>query len=103
MLFAPAAGRVGWQRGSRAMDSSKVLILTQPFEPRRVCGPRRAIVLLYTGRAERVEDTTWVLRSPSVTFPVPSVIRLHRFVRKPPLQTLSFNKRNILKRDGHTC
>ena len=85
------------------MESSKVLILNQTFEALHVCSARRAIVLLYTGRAQRVEDTTWVLRSPSVTFPVPSVIRLHRFVRKPPLQTLSFNKRNILKRDGHTC
>lgn len=103
MLFAPAAGRVGWQRVSRAMDSSKVLILNQTFEALQVCGARRAVVLLYTGRAERVEDTTWVLRSPSVVFPVPSVIRLHRYVRKPPLQTLSFNKKNILKRDGHTC
>jgi 5-methylcytosine-specific restriction endonuclease McrA len=85
------------------MDSSKVLILNQTFEALQVCTARRAIVLLYTGRAERVEDTNRVLRSPSVVVPVPSVIRLHRYVRKPPLQTLSFNKKNILKRDGYTC
>lgn len=85
------------------MDSWKVLILNQTFEPLQVCSARRAVILLFTGKAERVEDTTRVIRSPSTTLTLPSVIRLHHFIRKPIPPTLSFNKKNILKRDAYTC
>jgi 5-methylcytosine-specific restriction endonuclease McrA len=59
------------------------------------------VVLLFVGKAERVEDTAQVMRSPSTVVTVPSVIRLHHFVRQP-VARLSFNK-NILKRDVYTC
>jgi len=86
-----------------SMDSGKVLILNQTFEPLHVCSARRAVILLFTGKAERVEDTSRVIRSPSTALVLPSVIRLHRFVRKPARPTIAFNKKNILKRDAHTC
>lgn len=85
------------------MNSGKVLILNQTFEPLQVCSARRAVVLLFTGKAERVEDTTRVIRSPSTSFLLPSVVRLYHFVRKPVPPTISFNKKNILKRDAFTC
>jgi len=85
------------------MDSAKVLILNQTFEPLQVCSARRAVVLLFAGKAERVEDTSRVIRSPSTILLLPSVIRLHRFVRKPVQPSIAFNKKNILKRDAHTC
>jgi 5-methylcytosine-specific restriction endonuclease McrA len=85
------------------MDSDKVLILNQTFEPLQVCGARKAVILLFTGKAERVEDTPRVLRSPSTAFVIPSVIRLYRFVRKPVHPSISFNKKNILKRDAYIC
>ncbi len=85
------------------MDPGKVLILNQTFEPFQVCSSRRAVILLFTGKAERVEDTARVIRSPSMAFLLPSVIRLHRFVRKPDRPTVAFNKKNILKRDAYTC
>ncbi len=86
-----------------SMDPGKVLILNQTFEPFQVCSARRAVILIFTGKAERVEDTARVLRSPSTAFVLPSVIRLHRFVRKPDRPTVAFNKKNILKRDAYTC
>ncbi|MFQ5658304.1 MAG: HNH endonuclease [Candidatus Methylomirabilales bacterium] len=85
------------------MEPSKVLLLNRSFEPLQVCDVRRAIVLLFTGRAERVEDTADLIRSPSVAMLIPSVIRLQRYVRRFPTNTISFNKKNILKRDGYTC
>jgi 5-methylcytosine-specific restriction endonuclease McrA len=85
------------------MNSWKVLILNQTFEPLQVCSARRAVILLFTGKAERVEDTSRVIRSPSMVLTLPSVIRLHKFIRKPVPPTLSFNKKNILKRDAYTC
>jgi 5-methylcytosine-specific restriction endonuclease McrA len=85
------------------MDAAKVLILNQTFEPLQVCSARRAVILLFTGKAERVEDTSRLIRSPSMALWLPSVIRLHRFVRKPAQPSIAFNKKNILKRDAHTC
>ena len=85
------------------MDAGKVLVLNQTFEALHVCSARRAVILLFTGKAERVEDTARIARSPSVTLVLPSVIRLHRYVRRPVLPTISFNKKNIIKRDAYTC
>jgi 5-methylcytosine-specific restriction endonuclease McrA len=85
------------------MDATKVLILNHSFEPLHVCTARRAVVLLFTGKAERVEDGRHAFRSPSITFIVPLVIRLHHYIRKPLQPTVSFNKKNILKRDAYTC
>ena len=86
-----------------SFDNHKVLILNQTFEPLQVCTARRAVTLIFSGRAERVEDSDLVLRSPSTTMRLPSVIRLQHLVRRPLRSaTISFNKKNILRRDGHT-
>ncbi len=85
------------------MDSDRVLVLNQTFEPLRVCSARRAVVLVFTGKAERIEDSPRLFRSPSTVLVVPAVIRLQSFVRKPVPPSVSFNKKNILKRDAFTC
>lgn len=53
--------------------------------------------------AERVEDSGQVLRAPTTTFPVPSVIRLRRYIRRPYRQRVAFNRKNVFRRDDHTC
>jgi len=85
------------------MESDRVLILNQTFEPLQVCSARRAVVLLFTGKAERVEDGRRLLRSPSVAFVIPLVIRLHRYIVRPARPAIAFTKKNILKRDSYTC
>lgn len=87
----------------RCMDPDRVLILNQTFEPLHVCSARRAVVLLFTGKAERIEDTPKVFHSATRTITLPSVIRLHRYVKRPLQPSVSFNKKNIFKRDGYTC
>ena len=86
-----------------SMNSRKVLVLNQTFEPLQICTARRAVVLLFAGKAERIEDHPQVMRSPTVSICVPSVIRLQHFIRQPAVPMLSFNKKNILKRDAYTC
>lgn len=83
--------------------SGRVLILNAGFEPLHVCSVRRAVALLMFGVAERVEDGAEVLRSPSTVFPVPSVIRLNRYVRGPYRQRVAFNRKNVFRRDDHRC
>lgn len=86
-----------------SLNASRVLILNASYEPLHVCSVKRAVTLLMHEVAERVEDSDWVLRSPSQTFAVPSVIRLMRFIKRPPRHRVAFNRKNVLRRDDHTC
>ena len=85
------------------MDEIAVLVLNQTFEPLQFTNARRAIILLLSGKAEPVEASPRVMRSPSRAFPLPAVIRLGVYIRKPFLDRVAFNKKNILRRDGYTC
>lgn len=80
-----------------------MLILNASYEPLHVCSVKRAVSLLMLEVAERVEDTDRVLRSPSTEFPVPSVIKLKRLIRRPYHQRVAFNRKNVFKRDEHHC
>lgn len=85
------------------LGAARVLILNASYEPLHVCSVRRAVALLMLEVAERVEDAGTVLRSPTALFPVPSVIRLRRYVRGPMRKRVAFNRKNVFKRDDHTC
>src|SRR4030067_3439428 len=81
----------------------QVLVLNQNFEPVSVCSVRRAVVMLYLGKAEIIETADgFVLRSQSTQIPVPSVIRLDFYV-KVPAKRIMLTRKNIIKRDGSRC
>ena len=48
-----------------------VLVLNQNYEPLNVCNVRRAIVLVFDGKAEILETHPAVVSTPSRTFPSP--------------------------------
>lgn len=54
-----------------------VLVLNQNFEPLNVCDTRRAMCLLVVGKADVLLNGRGIIRTPSRTFPRPSVIRLN--------------------------
>src|SRR3989442_15100933 len=85
------------------MDEIAVLVLNYTYEPLHFTNARRAITLLLAGKAEAVEASPRVVRSPSVAFALPAGIRLPIYIRKPLLDRGAFNKKNILRRDGYTC
>ncbi len=85
------------------LGSARVLILNASYEPLHVCSVKRAVTLLMQDLAERVLDGDRVLRSPSLVMRVPSVIRLRRYVRRPQRQRVAFNRKNVFRRDDHTC
>jgi 5-methylcytosine-specific restriction endonuclease McrA len=85
------------------MDEIAVLVLNYSFEPLHFTNAKRAITLLLSGKAVSVEASPRVVRSPSVTFALPAVIRLAVYIRKPFLDRVAFNKKNILRRDGYAC
>ncbi|MCJ7578389.1 MAG: HNH endonuclease [candidate division Zixibacteria bacterium] len=80
-----------------------VLVLNQNYEPLSVCTVKRAIVLVYLGKAEIIEKHDgYMIHSVSLRFPVPSVVRLGFYIKVPNKRIL-LTRKNIIKRDGHRC
>ncbi|GBD24285.1 hypothetical protein HRbin29_01963 [bacterium HR29] len=84
------------------MTGQAVLVLNQNYEPLSVCPVRRAIVLVLRGKAEIVEASREVIRSASRVFPLPSVIRLVNFIRRPRPK-VRLTRREVFERDGWQC
>jgi 5-methylcytosine-specific restriction endonuclease McrA len=81
----------------------RVLLLNASYEPLAVVSARRALRLLFAGKADVVIESAGRFHSPSVTVVVPSVIRLVRYVVVPYGRSAPVNTRNVLARDHHTC
>ncbi len=79
-----------------------VLVLNANFEPINVCNTRRAIGLVFNGKASLVLNGRGEIHTISAAFPRPSIIRLDKMVRRPRL-TVRLTKREILRRDEFTC
>lgn len=84
------------------LDIPRVLVLNAGYEALGLASVKRAVILVMNGTAEVVEESGEYLRTPSRPYPVPSVVRLKRLIRRPPGR-LALNRRNILRRDGYTC
>jgi hypothetical protein len=64
--------------------SQKVLVLNQSYEPMSICDVRKAIILVFAGKAEMVAAyPNQFIRSVSAEFPIPSVVRLMVFIAVP--------------------
>jgi len=84
------------------MTNLPVLVLNQNYEPLNICRARRAIVLLYQGKAEMLEDGSGFIHSVSSLFSLPSVIRLAYMIKRPrPERKLT--RLEIFNRDQYTC
>ncbi len=85
------------------MKNKKVLVLNASYEPLSTCNLKRAICLMYLGKADLVKPFDGlIVRSEKLQFPMPSVVRLISFV-KVPFRPIPLSKKNIFKRDQFTC
>jgi 5-methylcytosine-specific restriction endonuclease McrA len=83
--------------------NQKVLVLNQSYEPMSICDVRKAIILIFGGKAELVATyPDQFVRSVSLHFPMPSVVRLMVFIAVP-YKKIMLTRRNILRRDGNRC
>ena len=80
-----------------------VLVLNASYEPLSIVSFRRATCLVLYDKAEIIEHDGSVLRSPSVTLPVPSVVRLRYMVRVARRRQAVLSRRAVFARDDHTC
>ncbi|MBI5815005.1 MAG: HNH endonuclease [Nitrospinae bacterium] len=85
------------------MDDPRTLVLNSAFEPLQFTAGRRALKLVMLGKAEALESDGFYLRTVTATFRLPTVVRLFRYVRRPQRLGVSFSKKNVLRRDSHTC
>ncbi len=84
------------------MINIPVLVLNQSYEPLTICRARRAIVLMYQGKAEMLENGVGFVHSATSTFSLPSVIRLGHMVRRPYRQR-KLTRFEIFHRDRYQC
>jgi 5-methylcytosine-specific restriction endonuclease McrA len=96
-------GRIPAQCGGR-MRRGRVLVLNASYEPLNVCSVRRALVLVLKEKAEVLEQGSEVLRSETMIFDSPEVIRLVNFVRVPrDIHRRRITRKAVLARDAWTC
>ncbi len=81
---------------------SPVLVLNQSYEPLNLCRTRRAVVLIFRGKAEVLENSRGEIHSAHRAFQIPSVIRLVYMVRRPRHQK-KLSRLEVFNRDQYTC
>ena len=80
------------------------LLLNATYEPLRVVDWKKAITLLCQGKVEVLEFYDQDIRGVSVTFKLPSVMRLLNVVKlRATHRSVKFSRINIFTRDKYTC
>jgi 5-methylcytosine-specific restriction endonuclease McrA len=64
---------------------------------------RRAVVLVLAEKAVVVESSDDFMHSERLSLPVPTVVRLSRYVRVPYRREVPLTRRAVLERDAHAC
>jgi 5-methylcytosine-specific restriction endonuclease McrA len=82
----------------------QTLLLNASYEPLKVVHWQKAITLWCQGKVEVIAVHDREIRAVSVSFKLPSVIRLLRFVKiRRRFDYVPFSRANIYARDVHTC
>lgn len=79
-----------------------VLVLNTSYEGVSIVSAKRAMILICKGAAVVQEASPYFLRTPSMSLPLPSVIRLVTY-RYVPRHTRAVSRKSIMERDGHAC
>jgi len=83
--------------------NQRVLVLNQDYSPLMVCSVERAFVLVFLNKSEMVRSANGhKIHSVTRNFPMPSVIRLNRYVHAP-YKGVTLTRQNIFKRDNFQC
>jgi 5-methylcytosine-specific restriction endonuclease McrA len=81
----------------------RALVLNASYEPLSVVSARRAVVLLVRDKAELIHSRDTVWHSETMEVPVPTVIRLRRYVKVPYRRRIPLTRRAVFARDSHAC
>lgn len=81
---------------------NEVLVLNSDFEPLNVCHIRRALVMVYLGKADVLHNHDTQIPTIEGGFASPSVVKLRHHVRRP-LPELKLSRRTVFARDEYKC
>ena len=79
-----------------------VLVLNSNYTPLHICATKRAICLYYLNKVDILEYYKEAAHSPSISFQLPSVIKLKKIIKYNSMSVI-LNRKNIVQRDHHTC
>ncbi len=82
--------------------NGEVLVLNSDYEPLNICNVRRAMGLIYLGKADILHEEANAVRTLEASWARPSVVRLKYHVKRPVPQ-LRLSRRSIFARDQFTC
>jgi 5-methylcytosine-specific restriction endonuclease McrA len=83
--------------------NTRVLVLNQDNSPLMVCSVERAFILVFLKKSEMVRSANGhKLHTVTHSYPMPSVIRLNRYVNAP-YKGVNLTRQNIFKRDSYEC
>lgn len=82
--------------------SAPVLVLNANFEPLNICSTKRAMGLLFAGKAELLQNGRGYIHTVRKSYPRPSIIRLGYMIKRPRPH-VRLTKREIFRRDNYTC
>lgn len=81
---------------------NNVLVLNFTYEALNITSVRRAVKLLFAGKAEVVHRGDFRVASPSFAMFMPTIIRMLYYIRRP-MQRVALTKKNVLLRDDYEC
>jgi 5-methylcytosine-specific restriction endonuclease McrA len=81
---------------------TRTLLLAHTYEPITVISWRRALTMLTLGKVEVIEEYDDKVRSVSLVFKLPAVVRLLRVFRRRA-KPVKFSRVNIYARDKYRC
>ena len=79
-----------------------VLVLNANYSPMMICTAKRAICMDYLDKVEVLVNYQEQVHSPSLSWDLPSVVKIRDFVRYNNL-SVDLNRKNIIARDEYTC
>lgn len=81
----------------------KALMLNSSYEPLKLVNWQKALILWFQDKVEVLSHHQSYARTIKDKFPLPSVIRLKRYVRSVETTRIRFCRENIYIRDDYTC
>lgn len=82
--------------------TSRVLLLNASYEPLDIIPLKRAVSLLLRDRVEAACAESIVMRGATVTWHIPTVIRLRYYINAPR-RGVTWSREAVLRRDHYTC
>jgi 5-methylcytosine-specific restriction endonuclease McrA len=82
----------------------RTLLLNATFEPLKIISWQRAVTLISQGKVEVIDSYDRDIRGVSITFKLPSILRLLKLVTiRRSTREVRFSRVNIYRRDKYTC